>query len=216
MLKCRILSREEIYRMTEKNAEKIKRSGFKPEVIVGVARGGWVHARILCDFLRVKELYSIKVSHWGITASRDQEGARLEQGLGISLKGKKVLVVDDITDTGQSLELAKSHVLSKEPEELKTATLMHIRGAGYIPDFFAEEVEWAWMIFPWNYWEDIENLIEKMLNREMSIGEIAEYFYREHGIDVPLSHIKRALENLIERRIVEKRGKEKEVFACRK
>ncbi len=212
---CKVLSWDDVYSLARETAGKVKSSGFQPDAIVGIARGGWFLARVLCDFLGVKDLYSIKVGHWGITAEKNQEGAKLHQGLNISLEGKKVLLVDDITDTGQSLELAKKHVLEAgKPRELKTATLMHIKTSEYRPDFFGKEVDWAWMIFPWNYWEDIENLIQKMLDsREMTPGEIVQYFLEEHGIDIPISDVMEALSRLADRGLVGVKGANgKEVY----
>ncbi len=203
-IKCRILSWDDVYELAKKTAKKIKESSYKPDAIIGVARGGWFPARELCDLLGVKDLYSIKVGHWGITAEKDQDGAKLHQGLNVDLSGKRVLVVDDITDTGQSLELARKHVQEAgNPDEVKTATLLHINGSKYTPDFYGEETEWAWMIFPWNYWEDLENLIQKMLeNNEMTPGDIVEYFLEEHGIDVPISDVETALDNLADKNVV--------------
>ncbi len=203
-IRCKILSWDDVYELAKETARKVKASGFQPDAIVGVARGGWFHARVLCDLLGVKDLYSIKVGHWGITAEKDQEGAKLHQGLNVNLEGKKVLVVDDITDTGQSLELARKHVLEAgNPSEVRTATLLHIVASKYTPDYYGRETEWAWMIFPWNYWEDLANLIQKMLeSKEMSPGEIVEYFHREHGVDVPISDVREALGELADRDIV--------------
>ncbi len=204
-VKCKILSWDKVYNLSKKTAERVRSSGFKPDAIIGVARGGWFHARVLCDLLGVEDLYSIKIGHWGITAEKDQEGARLHQGLNVDLSGKKVLLVDDITDTGQSLELAKKHVLEAgNPSELKTATLLHIKTSEYKPDYFGEETGWAWMIFPWNYWEDLENLIQKMLESgEKTPGGIVEYFLNAHGIDVPITDVEEALSSLADRNIAE-------------
>ncbi len=210
-VKCRVLSWDEVYSLAKSTADEVKKSKFRPDAVIGIARGGWFLARVLCDFLGVKDLYSIKVGHWGVTAEKDQEGAKLHQGLNISLEGKDVLLVDDITDTGQSLEVAKQHVLeSGKPDSLKTATLLHIATSAYKPDYYGKEIEWAWMIFPWNYWEDVENLITKMLeNKQMTPGEIAEYFLREHGIDVPVSNVNKALIDLVEKDVVKPDGEDR-------
>ncbi len=203
-VKCKILTWEDVYSLAKKTASMVKSSGYKPDAIVGIARGGWFHARVLCDLLGVKDLYSIKIGHWGITAEKNQEGAKLHQGLNADLSGKKVLVVDDITDTGQSLELAKKHVIEAgKPIETKTATLLHIKTSEYKPDYYGDETDWAWMIFPWNYWEDLENLTKGILkNGEKTPGEIVEAFLKEHGIDVPITDIEETLTNMAEKNIV--------------
>jgi hypoxanthine phosphoribosyltransferase len=150
------------YALSREVARKIKLSGYKPDVIIGLARGGWILSRVLCDFLGVRDLFSVKVEHWGITASPDGE-ARVKYPLSLDLSGRKVLVVDDITDTGESMKKAVEHVKALGPAEIRTAALRHIEGSKFIPDYYGEEIEWRWVIFPWNYVEDMCNLIPKAL-----------------------------------------------------
>ncbi|MEM3004676.1 MAG: phosphoribosyltransferase [Candidatus Bathyarchaeia archaeon] len=153
---------DRFYTLSREVAKKIKTSGYKPDVIIGLARGGWVLSRVLCDFLGVKDLHSVKVEHWGITASPDGE-ARVKYPLSLDLSGRKILVVDDITDTGESMRKAVEHVKSLGPAEIRTAALRHIKGSKFIPDYYGEEIEWRWVIFPWNYVEDMCNLMPKVL-----------------------------------------------------
>lgn len=160
--KCELMDWNKFYSLSKIVAKKIKESGYKPDIVIGLARGGWVFSRVLCDFLGVKDLLSLKVEHWGITASPDGE-ARLRYPLTVDLSGKRVLVVDDITDTGESMRKSIEHVKSLSPAEIRTATLRHIKGSRFVPDYFAEEIEWRWVIFPWNYVEDLCNLIPKAL-----------------------------------------------------
>ena len=143
----------------------MKESGWKPDAIVGIARGGWVHARIACDLLGVKELFSVKVDHWGVTATKDGK-AKLTIPLTGDVKGKRVLVVDDITDTGESLTTTVEHVKEFGPSDVKSATLIHIAGSKFIPDYYGVEVSWAWEIWPWNYYEDLSSLISKIFEGE--------------------------------------------------
>jgi hypoxanthine phosphoribosyltransferase len=162
---CYVLDFDDIHNYAYQTAKKIKEAGWKPDVIVGIARGGWVHARIQCDLLGVKELYSVKVDHWGVTATKDGK-AKLTCPLTVDVSGKKVLVVDDITDTGQSLTVAVEHVKECGPEEVKSATLMHIVGSEFEPDFYGVEITWAWEIWPWNFYEDLSALIMKVFEGE--------------------------------------------------
>jgi len=56
----KLVSWEDIVKWSRELARKIKKSGFIPDVIVAVARGGFVPARLLCDFLNVENLLSIQ------------------------------------------------------------------------------------------------------------------------------------------------------------
>jgi hypoxanthine phosphoribosyltransferase len=45
-------------------SEKIRSSGWSPDVVVAVSRGGFVPARLICDFLDISDLLSIQSQHW--------------------------------------------------------------------------------------------------------------------------------------------------------
>jgi hypoxanthine phosphoribosyltransferase len=193
---CYVLDFDDIYNYAHQTAAKIKESDFRPEVIVGIARGGWIHARIQCDLLGVKELFSVKIDHWGVTATKDGK-AKLTCPLTGDVTGKKVLVVDDITDTGESLTMAVEHVKECGPAEVRSATLMHIAGSKFVPDFYGVEVTWAWEIFPWNFYEDLTALIKKIFEgekmNELSTMEVKKHLREYNNVvlsDEQLSKIK--------------------------
>jgi hypoxanthine phosphoribosyltransferase len=147
--------------LAKKVASKIIDSGYKPDFMVGLARGGWVLSRVLCDYLGIKDLVSLKVEHWGLTATPDGK-AQLKYPFDIDLTDREVLVVDDITDTGESMMISVDYVKKKNPAEVRTATLRHIIGSKFIPDYYGDEITWRWVIFPWNYVEDMCNIISKV------------------------------------------------------
>jgi len=164
--KCEIRSWNNIHKLSRKVADKIKESDWRPDLIIGLARGGWVPSRSLCDFLAVKDLISLKVEHWGVTATPDGK-AVLKYPFEFDLKGKKVLIVDDITDTGESMVMAKKYIEDLGPSEVKTATLMHITcskfKADYVAEIFDHVNNWTWVVFPWNFTEDMCHLISSIL-----------------------------------------------------
>ncbi len=163
--KCVQYSWDDVYKLCKELAEKIKRSKFKPDVIVAIARGGWIPARILADFLLIKDLYSVKAEHWGIVATRTGE-ARITQPLTVDLKDKSVLVVDDVADTGETIELVSKHVLEKNAREVKTAVLDFKHTSKFVPDYYAREMEsWKWIVYPWSVYEDARDLIKKVIEK---------------------------------------------------
>src|SRR5512136_2000201 len=99
-MKCKIVSFEEVYNMVKTVAEEIKSSGFKPTTVVGLARGGRIPARLMCDFLGITDLLSLKVEHW-LQTGKTKDEATMRYPITTDLKGKKLLIVDDITDTGK-------------------------------------------------------------------------------------------------------------------
>lgn len=197
---CEVMDWSLFYGLAEKVAEKIVESGFNPDLIIGLARGGWCLARVLCDFLGVKDLVSLKVEHWGITATPDGQ-AKLRYPFSIDLTGRRVLVVDDITDTGESMRVSVEYVKSLNPLMIKTAALRHIEGSKFKPDFYGERISWRWVIFPWNFIEDLCNLVSRVIkdaeeppNSSIIKSKLRENFkidVEEDVVDKVLEEIKR-------------------------
>lgn len=187
---------EEIHEFTKKTIEKIKKSDFYPDIVIALSRGGLIPARLLCDFLRIKNCLAIKVDHWGITATKNGK-AKISHSLNMDLTGKKVLIVDDITDTGQSMELSKKHIEELNPSVVKTATLIHLKNSKHVPDFYGHErKDWAWFIFPWNYREDIITLIEKIGKGEKEVNQIKEELEKNFNIIIPVEELNEILEHM--------------------
>ena len=63
-MKCKIVSFEDVHEKIREVAEQVKASQYEVTTIVGLARGGWIPARLMCDFLGITDLVSLKVEHW--------------------------------------------------------------------------------------------------------------------------------------------------------
>jgi len=191
------------YDLCKDVGEEIKAAGFQPDIIIGVARGGWFLARVLCDFFLLKDLFSLKTEHWGLTATITG-GAEMKYGLDEEakrrLKGKKVLVADDVTDTGESISLVAAYVKSLGVKEVKIATMHHKSSSSFIPDFYGELIkEWKWVIYPWSIHEDVMELAGKVLDKSaksMSLVEIRSSMKEEFDFYVPCYQLKQVLENM--------------------
>jgi len=195
---CEVMDWELFYSLSEKVARKIIKSGYRADFMVGLARGGWVLSRVLCDFLAIKDLVSLKVEHWGVTATPDGK-AQLKYPFEIDLTGRSVIVVDDITDTGDSMKIATDYVRTKNPAEVRTAALRHIKGSKFTPDYYGDEISWRWVIFPWNYVEDMCNIVPKASEGTDDPAEVKRRLKVNHKIDVDEDEITRILEE-VERR----------------
>src|SRR5512137_120036 len=88
----------------EELAAKIK--DYKPQMIIGLSRGGLVPARIMSDMLDVKEVGILGVAFYK-AMGKATDFPRITQELTMDLKGMRVLIVDDVADTGRSLMVAK-------------------------------------------------------------------------------------------------------------
>jgi len=165
-MRCKILTFEDVYEMTRQVASKVKESGYEPTTIVGLARGGWIPARLLCDFLGITDLISLKVEHW-LETGRTKDEATIRYPLTADLEGKRLLVVDDIADTGKSLMASTSYLSRFNADEMKTATMQYLPSSKFIPDYYAEEVKvWAWFVYPWNWIEDTSTLVVRLMGTD--------------------------------------------------
>jgi len=202
-MKCRILNLEEVYGLTRQLARQVKESGYGTTTVVGLARGGWVPARLLCDFLGITDLISLKVEHW-LETGKTKDEATIRYPLTGDLRSKSLLVVDDIADTGKSLMASTSYLSSFDPKQMKTATMQYIPGSMFRPDFFAEEVKaWTWFIYPWNWIEDTSTLIVRLMGTQkktwstIEVNEGLLALFEIHWDNGTLQHI---LQTMVERR----------------
>lgn len=168
-------------------ADKIRQSGWRPDVLVAIARGGLVPAMLLSDFLDVKDILTIQLEHWPAPGKVEEE-VRLRYGLpDVDLSGKKVLIVDDVADTGDTLKFALEYLKSKYANiDVKTAAL-HVKKnkTKFIPDFWSVEVDPSlWIVYPWNYVEDLTSLIRKVQCEGENVVQIMEKLEKELGVEL--------------------------------
>ena len=202
----KVVTWDEIVEWSRILANKILEAGYKPDIVIAIARGGYVPARLLCDFLGVENLISIQSQHW-TEAAKMAEKAILKFEYTLDLSNYKALLVDDIVDTGDSLILAKNFILEKwKPKELKIATLQWISPVAKIkPDFYAIEVrEWVWFQYPWTALEDITQFIKRVVNetgrKRWTLNDLLqamEEWYGSELVEKRFNYIKLALENLV-------------------
>jgi uncharacterized protein len=147
-----------IHRLTLRLAKEILASGFQPDIIVGVSRGGWLPARVLSDLLENPNLASVKTESY-LQIGRAQGVPELTQCLNVEATDKRVLVVDDIADTGESLSLVRDHVQERKAIEIQTATLYHKRRSAFKPDYFGKETD-CWVVFPWEHKETVGKILQ--------------------------------------------------------
>jgi hypoxanthine phosphoribosyltransferase len=155
-----------IYGMVLKLAEKICNDNLQPDVIVGVSRGGWVPARLLSDFLENPNLASTRVEYYtGINET--EKAPMLTQCISTDVRGKIVLIVDEVADRGESLEVAKAHAVQQGASNVKTATMYCKPWSKIKPDYYGEETK-CWIVLPWEI-NELVKLICKKHKAEPSI-----------------------------------------------
>jgi uncharacterized protein len=119
---------------------------FHPEVVVGVARAGVIPAAIIASMLRIP-FHAITITR------RDQEDqvrdrpeifSQVPQGL----EGKRVLLVDEVATSGDTLRIGVAALRQAYPAEIRTAVTF-ARPRGYRPDYLALETDTT-VVFPWD------------------------------------------------------------------
>ena len=195
-IRCDLKSWDEMRSECEKLGDEIIKSGYHADIIIAVARGGLVPAMNLSDILGVKDLASIRVEHWGKTAEKDTE-AIIKYGINADLSGRNVLIVDDVSDTGESLKAACEYIKKLNPKEVKVAVIHYVTTSKFKPDFYAEVVdrtdEFIWIVYPWNLIEDAINLIKKLNVRCDDANEIKKQLELNYKFSVNEKTLKKVM-----------------------
>src|SRR5260370_24762735 len=173
---------DDVYGMLVDLASEIRLSGYDPQVIVGVSRGGWPPARVMSDLLENPNLANMKVEFYkniGVTAKRP----KITQPVTSEVSGKRVLVVDDVADSGHSLRVASKHLARKGAREIRVCTLYLKPKSVFKPNNYSRTTS-KWVIFPWERLEAI-NLIRWNLRSHTAISTLIRYV-KGSGLSGPL------------------------------
>lgn len=122
------------------------RDSFKPQAIIGLMRGGIVPSRIFSDYFDIfLDFFSLDVKlYYDINKSHEKPLIGAFHG---DVKGKKILIVDDIWDSGRTMEAVLDYL---KEEDVTTTTLFWKETAEGKPDYYAEgSKELEWVVFPW-------------------------------------------------------------------
>lgn len=130
----------------------IQKSGFKPDCILAIARGGLLVAGALSYRLDIKNVQTVNVEHYvgnGLDDVASEEPRILSPGLQTEpLKDKRVLVVDDVTDSGDTIGFVSS-LIGMVVEEQRSAVWFAKNRASIRPEFVASRTD-HWVVFPWS------------------------------------------------------------------
>jgi hypoxanthine phosphoribosyltransferase len=204
-MKYHLLTWDDCYKQAKEVARQIRRSQFYPEVIVALARSGFVPGRILSDLLSVDDLEGLQVHHVlsselpGEVEVESEYEAVIPYKAPLEIGGKSALIVDDIAGTGKSMTTAIQYVESLKPKAVKSATLGYSTESITRPDFFALTVsEDDWLLYPWNYFEDFEELIlkvqKKIKQKDFGPEALSKAIQDSFGIILPLEELRYVME----------------------
>ena len=166
-----IVGWDEYKSIVEKLAIQIH-NGYKPTVLIGIMRGAAPIIDILSRILKLPIAYIVIQSYSG-EGIEDQQGqlmfAREISSLANDKDFKKVLLIDDLSDTGltlnKSIEWLKNYGPTKNYiEEIKTACLWKKKSSSFEPDFCPIKLDSdPWIVQPTEHYEELS--IEEIIKR---------------------------------------------------
>lgn len=166
-----IISFDEYIKIVEKLAIQIHKE-YKPTVLIGIMRGAAPILDILSRILKLPIAYIVIQSYSG-EGMEDKQGelmfAREISSLANNEDFSKVLLIDDLSDTGLTLNksidwLKKYPPLKGNIKEIKTAVLWKKKDSTFEPDFCAQRLDSnPWIVQPFEHYEEIkvQDLIKK-------------------------------------------------------
>lgn len=130
-------------------SQQLVNSGWKPDLIVGVARGGLIPAGAVGYAVGIKAMGAINVEFYTDIGQTLPEPMILNPQLDTeSLRGKRVLVVDDVADSGKTLDLVVN-LLEETAEEVKSMVIYTKPTTIFEPDFSWKKTD-LWINFAWS------------------------------------------------------------------
>jgi hypoxanthine phosphoribosyltransferase len=119
---------------------------YEPDLVIGIAKAGVIPGAVIASILR-SDFFSLKITRRsGLEQVHEQP--QLLTSAPTQARGRRVLIVDEICTTGETLRMALAAVRAVGPAEVRTATSF-VKVGHYKPDYFAVETD-ATVIFPWD------------------------------------------------------------------
>jgi len=173
------------YRLCGELGRRIVDDGFRPDAVIGIARGGYAPARVLADLFDTLNLAALKVEHY--KATRKSRRALIRHPLPDGFSGRRVLLVDDVADSGDTFVAALDHLRGRHGiGEVRTAVLHHKDTSTYVPDYYAHRIiAWRWIIYPWALTEDLKSLTAGWDPMPRTGRELSARLRDTYGLEVP-------------------------------
>ncbi len=129
---------------TNKLIQELK--SYEPDAIIGIARGGLTLAHTMAEGLNIRDVHTIRTELYDDTKKRDKITIFGECKFD---KVKKILVLDDISDSGDTFQAVMKHLKNVNKDiEFKSATLFYKTTSSFEPDIWINEAD-DWIDFFW-------------------------------------------------------------------
>ena len=149
---------EKTHNLIRKIAHDIKNDNWDPDCIVAIAAGGFIPSRILRNFIK-KDIYVVGLKRYideNLTHNIPVKIQWIDE-VEKKIKGKKVLLVDEIDDTKITLSYCLKELLKHKPMEIRVAVIhkkIKKKKAEFPEEikniYIGEEVPDIWVKYPWD------------------------------------------------------------------
>ena len=164
--------------------EKIAKDKQQFDLIVGIARGGLTVSHIVSDFLR------LPVASFTVSSYRNlkrQELSEITHPVGGNLKHKRVLLIDDCSDSGKTFLRGIEHLQELGAQSIATGAVYIKPWTSYTPHYFAQSVD-RWIVFPFDIRDTIVDVSGFMKKEGKTTKQIEQ---KLHTLKIPDSYIKK-------------------------
>lgn len=144
------LTYEDFGRATRELAQGICDSGFAPDIVLSIARGGFFLGAGLGYALGVKNAFMMSVEFYtGIDERLEMPVVLPPVPSKVDLSGAVVLIADDVADSGHTLKMV-TDFCAETVREVRSAVLYHKPHSVITPDYCWKRTD-RWIDFPWSY-----------------------------------------------------------------
>ena len=155
--------------------------------IIAISRGGLTLGHLLSDFLR------IPISTMSIQSYTDIQThgeIHITERLRTCIRGQRILLVDDVSDSGKTLVRAIKYLKYLSPKKITSVTMFYKPHSIYRPDFFARQTS-KWIIFPYEMTETILLVSKQMQHDEKSKAAIQKFLEKLKFTDDQIAFVRR-------------------------
>jgi len=143
--KLRFLSWSQYGELVTKLSDEVASGGERFDLVIGIARGGIPVAMVVSDRLGTKvDFINVK----SYTDVGERVKPRILTTITERITEKRVLVVDDLVDGGETMETVTRYLETERPLVMKTAVLFTKPWSSFVPDFSLQTVD-TWVVFPY-------------------------------------------------------------------
>ncbi|MFC1647003.1 phosphoribosyltransferase [Patescibacteria group bacterium] len=159
------------HQYAQKLASAIISDTHRYDAIIAISRGGLSVGHLLSDFLDIP-IYTFTIQSY--TDLKTQGEIKITEKLGIPVKGKTLLLVDDVSDSGRTFIRGLSYLKKLKPAKVKTVSMFVKPHTKYFSDYYAKKTV-KWILFPYEPTEMIRLITKNLKENGRKKPQIQKY-----------------------------------------